>query len=102
MITPTFHFKTLEGYLEVSSEKSEILVRTLQKEVGSHSFDIYPYINRCTMDVICGEVFFLPSFGYLEIRVVLKPTFDQCKDFENSNAALLTIEFYFAHTVHDY
>jgi cytochrome P450 len=66
MITPTFHFKILEGYLEVFSEKSEILVRTLQKEVGSQSFDIYPYINRCTLDIICGEVFLVTAFQYLE------------------------------------
>jgi hypothetical protein len=48
--------------LEVFSEKSEILVRKLQKEVGSQTFDIYPYIKKCTLDVICGEVFLLPAF----------------------------------------
>jgi cytochrome P450 family 4 len=62
IITPTFHFKILENFLEVFSEKSEILIRKLQKEVGSQSFDIYPYINRCMLDIICGEVFLLPAF----------------------------------------
>jgi cytochrome P450 family 4 len=71
MITPTFHFKILENFLEVFSEKSEILVRKLQKEVGSHSFDIYPYINSCTLDIICGEVFLLPAFQCLKNVVVL-------------------------------
>ncbi|GFG29131.1 hypothetical protein Cfor_03845, partial [Coptotermes formosanus] len=53
MITPSFHFKILENFLKVFSEKSEVLVRTLQKKIGSQSFDIYPYINRCSLDIIC-------------------------------------------------
>jgi cytochrome P450 family 4 len=55
MITPTFHFKILESFVEVFSEKSEILVNKLQKEVGSQGFDVYPYITKCALDIICGE-----------------------------------------------
>jgi cytochrome P450 family 4 len=55
MITPTFHFKILENFVEVFSEKSEILVSKLQKEVGSQGFDVYPYITKCTLDIICGK-----------------------------------------------
>jgi hypothetical protein len=54
MITPTFHFKILENFVEVFSEKSQILVNKLQKEVGSQGFDVYPYINKCALDIICG------------------------------------------------
>jgi cytochrome P450 family 4 len=71
MLTPAFHFKILENFLEVFSEKSEILVRKLQKEIGPQSFDIYPYINSCTLDVICSKVFLLPSFQYVGTTVVL-------------------------------
>jgi cytochrome P450 family 4 len=56
MITPTFHFKILDSFVEVFSEKSEILVSKLQKEVGSQGFDVYPYITRCALDIICGEI----------------------------------------------
>jgi hypothetical protein len=70
MITPTFHLKILEDYLEVFSEKSEILVKQLQKEIGFQRFDIYPYIYRCALDIICGEFFLLPSFQHLETIVV--------------------------------
>jgi cytochrome P450 family 4 len=55
MITPTFHFKILDNFVEVFSENSEILVSKLQKEVRSQGFDIYPYITKCTLDIICGE-----------------------------------------------
>jgi cytochrome P450 family 4 len=55
MITPTFHFKILDSFVEVFSEKSETLIRKLQKEVGSQAFDVCPYITKCTLDIICGE-----------------------------------------------
>ncbi|KAJ4433395.1 Cytochrome P450 4C1, partial [Periplaneta americana] len=53
MITPTFHFKILENFMEIFSEKSEILVKKLEKEIGSQGFDVYPYITRCALDIIC-------------------------------------------------
>jgi hypothetical protein len=56
MITPTFHYKILDSFVEVFSEKSEVLVHKLQKEVGSQGFDVYPYITRCALDIICGEL----------------------------------------------
>jgi cytochrome P450 family 4 len=55
MLTPTFHFKILDGFVEILSEKSKILVRKLQKEVGSQGFNIYPYITKCALDIICGK-----------------------------------------------
>jgi hypothetical protein len=66
-----FPLQILENFLEVFSEKSEILVRKLQKEIGSQSFYIHPYINNCTLDVIYSKVFLLPSFLYVGTRVVL-------------------------------
>jgi len=55
MITPAFHFTILESFVEVFSEKSEILISKLQKEVGSQGFDVYPYITKCALDIICGK-----------------------------------------------
>jgi len=55
MITPAFHFSILDSFVEVFSEKSEILISKLQKEVGSKGFDVCPYITKCTLDIICGE-----------------------------------------------
>jgi hypothetical protein len=55
MITPAFHFKILDIFVEVFSEKSEILVCKLRKEVGSQGFDVCPYITKVALDIICGE-----------------------------------------------
>jgi cytochrome P450 family 4 len=62
MITPTFHFNILQNFVEVFSEKSEILVSKLQKEVGSQPFDLYPYITKCALDIICGKKFTVAKF----------------------------------------
>jgi cytochrome P450 family 4 len=57
IITPTFHFSILDSFVEVFSEKSKILISKLQKEVGSQGFDVYPYITKCALDIICGKLF---------------------------------------------
>jgi hypothetical protein len=61
MITPTFHLKILESFVEVFSQNSEILVRMLKKEVGSQGFDVYPYITLCALDILCGECLNKPA-----------------------------------------
>ncbi|PSN43027.1 hypothetical protein C0J52_06771 [Blattella germanica] len=53
MVTPTFHFSILENYLEVMAEKSEILVKKLEQKVSSDSFDVFPFIAKCALDIIC-------------------------------------------------
>ncbi|XP_068083527.1 uncharacterized protein [Anabrus simplex] len=53
MITPTFHFKILESFMDVFIEKSNILVEKLKKEVDNSGFNIYPYLTNCTLDIIC-------------------------------------------------
>ena len=61
MITPTFHMTILASFVEVFSQNSEILVRMLQKEVGSQGFDVYPYITLCALDILCGECLNKPA-----------------------------------------
>ena len=70
MITPTFHFKILDSFVEVFSEKSEILISKLGKEVGSTGFDVFPYITKCTLDIICGK--FTASISYLPVPVATR------------------------------
>ncbi|KAJ9590496.1 hypothetical protein L9F63_016447, partial [Diploptera punctata] len=53
MLTPAFHFKILENFVQVFAKKSEKLVEKLQKNVGSESFDVHPYITTCALDIIC-------------------------------------------------
>jgi hypothetical protein len=53
MLTPTFHFKILEEFIHVFNEQSAVLIEKLNEKVGQ-DFDIFPFITRCTLDVICG------------------------------------------------
>lgn len=54
---PTFNQKILDDFVEVFSEKSEILVKELEKVTGKGTFNIFHYVSRCTLDIICGMLF---------------------------------------------
>nr|QZM07462.1 cytochrome P450 monooxygenase CYP4BN52 [Lasioderma serricorne] len=53
IITPTFHFKILEDFIDIFNNAGEILIEKLKKEVGKSSFNFYPYISLCALDIIC-------------------------------------------------
>uniref|UniRef100_A0A182Q7Y3 Cytochrome P450 n=1 Tax=Anopheles farauti TaxID=69004 RepID=A0A182Q7Y3_9DIPT len=54
VITPTFHFKILEQFVEIFDRQSTTFVKVLQPlaETGK-SFDIFPQVTLCALDVIC-------------------------------------------------
>lgn len=53
IITPTFHFKILEKYVDVFNKNGHILIERLSEKVNGPVFDICPYITEYTLDVIC-------------------------------------------------
>nr|BAV38819.1 cytochrome P450 [Thalassodrilides sp. MI-2015] len=54
MITPTFHFKILEDFLEVFNEQSTVMTKHLEKMAGkSKGFDVIPFVTLCALDIIC-------------------------------------------------
>lgn len=56
IITPTFHYGILGSFCEIFSEKSNILINKLMVHCGSgKSFDIYNYITRAALDIICDS-----------------------------------------------
>ena len=56
MLTPTFHFKILEDFVEIFNEQSRILIAQINEALkDKNDFDIYPFITRCTLDIICGN-----------------------------------------------
>ncbi|KAB7499155.1 hypothetical protein Anas_06628 [Armadillidium nasatum] len=52
MLTPTFHFKILEDFMEVFNQQSNKLVKNLQRNVDGKPFDIFRYVTLCTLDII--------------------------------------------------
>ncbi|XP_074607167.1 cytochrome P450 4V2-like isoform X3 [Acropora palmata] len=52
-ITPTFHFRILNNFIQVFEEQAVIMVSHLEKKVKKGVFNIMPYISRCALDVIC-------------------------------------------------
>ncbi|PIC30021.1 hypothetical protein B9Z55_021404 [Caenorhabditis nigoni] len=57
LLTPSFHFAKLEGYLEVFNTESRILVSCLDEFSDSpNPIDIFPFIKRCALDIICSAV----------------------------------------------
>ncbi|XP_052890672.1 cytochrome P450 4d1-like [Anopheles moucheti] len=54
VITPTFHFKILEQFVEIFDRQSTTFVKMLQPLAESgKSFDIFPQVTLCALDVIC-------------------------------------------------
>ncbi|KAJ1367615.1 hypothetical protein KIN20_028559 [Parelaphostrongylus tenuis] len=51
MLTSAFHFNVLQGYHDIFVQQGEILVNLIAKEEGY--FDLFPYIKRCALDIIC-------------------------------------------------
>ncbi|KAK5646138.1 hypothetical protein RI129_004602 [Pyrocoelia pectoralis] len=45
MLTPAFHFKILEGFVDTFNKFGDILLKRLGEEVGRPSVDIYPHID---------------------------------------------------------
>lgn len=55
ILTPAFHFKILDDFIDVFHEQSLVLVEKLKKEINKESFNIFPYVTLCTLDIVCGE-----------------------------------------------
>ncbi|EDW62835.2 cytochrome P450 4d1 isoform X2 [Drosophila virilis] len=56
IITPAFHFKILEQFVDIFERESRVLLHNLDKErqrQGQTGFNLYDWINLCTMDTIC-------------------------------------------------
>ena len=54
ILTPTFHFKILDQFVEVFDRQSTIFAGKLATFDGKE-VDVFPLICLCALDVICGE-----------------------------------------------
>lgn len=55
LLTPCFHFKLLEDTVGVISKNANILRDQLKSRVDGPEFDIHDYIEKHSLDVICGN-----------------------------------------------
>lgn len=58
LLTPAFHFKILESFMSVFTEKANLLVQDLEPKIEGDYFDVLPMITNTTLDVICGKIHF--------------------------------------------
>ncbi|KAL7646996.1 UNVERIFIED_CONTAM: hypothetical protein RMT77_002253 [Armadillidium vulgare] len=73
VLTPAFHFKILEDFIEVFNQQSQKLVNKLQKHSDGKPFNIFPYITLATLDII------LESAMGRSINAQDDPESDYCK-----------------------
>ena len=57
ILTPAFHFKILEQFIEVFDKQSSILVDQMAQFADGQLVNIYPLITNLTLDVLCGKNF---------------------------------------------
>lgn len=64
MLTPAFHFKILGSFLDSFNRQSKIMCGILDKQCqgSKKEMDIYPFITRCSLDIICGRILNFVSY----------------------------------------
>ena len=53
LLTPAFHFRILEDFLDVMNKQSSIFGNILEGLAGDKVIDIFPYVTHCALDIIC-------------------------------------------------
>ncbi|EDO31777.1 predicted protein, partial [Nematostella vectensis] len=52
LLTPTFHFKILNDFVQVFDEQSQVMVSILKSQPSEKVFNIFPLIGCCALDII--------------------------------------------------
>lgn len=55
VITPAFHFKILEDFVEIFEKNATILVEKLGTYSPTESVNVFPLISLAALDIICGK-----------------------------------------------
>lgn len=52
IITPTFHFKILQQFVDVFNHQNRIFVNKLKANANGKSFDVYKFVTLMSLDII--------------------------------------------------
>ena len=53
IITPTFHFKILQQFVDVFNQQNRVFVNKLKEKKSLEPFDIYDMVTLMSLDIIC-------------------------------------------------
>lgn len=53
VITPAFHFKILEDFVEIFDKQGDLFVEKMAKKKSRTPLDIFPDVTLCALDTIC-------------------------------------------------
>jgi cytochrome P450 len=59
ILTPAFHFKILQDFIEIFNEKTEEMVEVLKRECDKTCTEITPIITHFALKVIGGEEIYI-------------------------------------------
>lgn len=84
IITPAFHFKILEQYIETFESQGKNLITNLNEMVKiGKPFELYNLINLYTLDVICGKSDYIETIKVMGWYSTIKIQFD-CRECHGS------------------
>lgn len=54
VLTPAFHFKILDDFIDVFREQADVLADKVAAQAGrAEGFNVFPLVTLCTLDIIC-------------------------------------------------
>lgn len=56
-MNPSFNSKILQSFVPIFNGKTKTMLEKLDNEAGNNNFDILPFMNECTLDMVCGKFF---------------------------------------------
>lgn len=66
ILTPAFHFKILEQFVEVFDKQGTVLVQRLKEQATGKLVNIYPFVTLAALDIICGRIlYYFPEYLFM-------------------------------------
>ncbi|XP_055299855.1 cytochrome P450 4g1-like [Sitodiplosis mosellana] len=54
LMNPSFNLKILQSFVPIFNEKAQYMLDKLDKQAGNANFDILPFMNALTLDMVCS------------------------------------------------